>query len=173
MKLEKKLEEVHAQRVAQAVVAHKARTRAIADEESPELPRERTRNRSGERFQSHPKSSPKQRGESSEQGHAVLDRSEVERFEAHRVREEFTAWCKTQSSDLTVAVETGSEEKAVQKASFDQLGATSESIRTKIRELVERVTTTKELESEIQSLSAEPNGGRVAGHDQRVGSCCQ
>ena len=37
-----------------------------------------------------------QRGESSQQGHAVLDRSEVERLEAHGVREEFTAWCKTQ-----------------------------------------------------------------------------
>ena len=53
-----------------------------------------------------------QRGESSHQGHAVLVRSEVERMEAHGVREEFTAWCKTQTSDLTVAVETGSEEKA-------------------------------------------------------------
>ena len=117
MKLEKKLEEERAQRVAQAVVATKARAGAIAYEESPELPRERTRYRSGERFQSHPKSSPKQRGESSEQGHAVLDRSEAVRLEAHRVREEFTAWCKTQSSDLTVAVETGSEERADLKAS--------------------------------------------------------
>ena len=101
-----KLEEVHAQRVAQAVVAHKARARAIADEESPELPRERTRNRSGERFQSHPKSSPKQR------------------------------------ADL--------------KASFVQLGATSESIRTKIRDLVGCVTITKELVSEIRSLQQNP-----------------
>ena len=32
-----------------------------------------------------------QRGESSQQGHAVLVRSEVERLEAHGVREEFTA----------------------------------------------------------------------------------
>ena len=43
-----------------------------------------------------------------QQGHAVLVRSEVERLEAHGVREEFTAGCKTQTSDLTVAVETGS-----------------------------------------------------------------
>ena len=82
-----------------------------------------------------------QRGESSQQGHAVLVRSEVERLEAHGVREEFTAWCKTQTSDLTVAVETGSEEKA----SFVQLGAASESLRSKTRDLVGCVTITKEL----------------------------
>ena len=59
-----------------------------------------------------------QRGESSQEGHAVLVRSEVERLEAHGVREEFTAWCKTQTSDLTVAVETGSEEKVDLKGEF-------------------------------------------------------
>ena len=59
-----------------------------------------------------------QRGESSQQGHAVLVRSEVERLEAHGVREEFTAWCKTRTSDLTVAVETGSEEKVDLKGEF-------------------------------------------------------
>ena len=59
-----------------------------------------------------------QRGESSQQGHAVLVRSEVERLEAHRVREECTAWCKTQTSDLTVAVETGREEKVDLKGEF-------------------------------------------------------
>ena len=31
----------------------------------------------------------------------------AEGAEAHRVHEEFTAWCKTQSSDLTFAVQTG------------------------------------------------------------------
>ena len=76
------------------------------------------------------------RGESSQQGHALLVRPEVERLEAHGVREEFTAWCKTQTSDLTVALETGSEEKVDLKASFVQLGAASESLRTKIRDLV-------------------------------------
>ena len=59
-----------------------------------------------------------QRSESSQKGHAVLVRSEVERLEAHGVREEFTAWCKTLTSDLTVAVETGSEEKADLKGEF-------------------------------------------------------
>ena len=47
------------------------------------------------------------RGESSQQGHAGFVRAEVERLEAHGVREEFTAWCKTQTSDLTVAVGNG------------------------------------------------------------------
>ena len=59
-----------------------------------------------------------QRGESSQQGHAVLVRSEVEQLEAHGFREEFTAWCKTRTSDLTVAVEAGSEEKADLKGEF-------------------------------------------------------
>ena len=59
-----------------------------------------------------------QRGESSQQGHAVLVRSEVERLEARGVREEFTAWCKTRTSDLTVAVETGCEEKVDLKGEF-------------------------------------------------------
>ena len=106
-------------------------------------------------------------GESSQQGHAVLVRSEVERLEAHGVREEFTAWCKTQTSDLTVAVETGSEEKVDLKASFVQLGAASESLRTKIRDLVGCVTITKVLgqryvfwwqnptETELQMLRCE------------------
>ena len=52
------------------------------------------------------------------QGHAVLVRSEVERLEAHGVREYFTAWCKARTSDLTVAVETGSEEKVDLKGEF-------------------------------------------------------
>ena len=42
----------------------------------------------------------------------------VERLEAYRVHKEFIAWCKTQSSDLTLAVETGSKEKADLKASL-------------------------------------------------------
>ena len=46
-----------------------------------------------------------QRGESSQQGHAVLVRSEVERLEAYGVREEFTAWCKTQTSERRGACE--------------------------------------------------------------------
>ena len=108
-----------------------------------------------------------QRGESSQQGHAVLVRSEVERLEAHGVREEFAAWCKTQTSDLTVAVETRSEEKVDLKASFVQLGATSESLQTKTRDLVGCVTITKELgqryglweqnptETELQMLRCE------------------
>ena len=40
------------------------------------------------------------------------------RLEAHGVREEFTAWCKARTSDLTVAVETGSEEKVDLKGEF-------------------------------------------------------
>ena len=35
----------------------------------------------------------------------------AEGVEAHKVHEEFTAWCKTQSSDLTFAVQTGQKEK--------------------------------------------------------------
>ena len=100
-----------------------------------------TKNHSKSGLQSHPKSSPKQRGESSERDHAALHTSEVERLEVQRVREGFTAWCKTQSSDLTVAVETGCEEKA---------------IRTQIRELVGCVTTTKELGSVIRSVEQNP-----------------
>ena len=108
-----------------------------------------------------------QRGEPSQQGHAVLDRSEVERLEAHGVRGEFAAWCKTQTSDLTVAVETRSEEKVDLKASFVQLGAASESLRTKIRDLVGCAAITKELgqryglcvqdptETELQMLRCE------------------
>ena len=65
-------------------------------------------------------------------------------------------------ADLTVAVETGSEEKVDLKASFVQLGAASESLRTKIRDLVGCVTITKGAGSEIRSLGAEPNGDRVA-----------
>ena len=112
-----------------------------------------------------------QRGESSQQGHAVLVRSEVERLEAP---EEFTAWCKTQTSDLTVAVETGSEEKVDLKASFVQLEAANESLRTKIRDLDGCVTITKELsqryglweqnptETELQDMTNEmkPEGCR-------------
>ena len=108
-----------------------------------------------------------QRSESSQQGHAGLVKAEVERLEAHGVREEFTAWCKTQTSDLTVAVETGSEEKVDLKASFVQLGDASESLRTKIRDLAGCVTMTKELgqryglweqnptETELQMLRCE------------------
>ena len=59
-----------------------------------------------------------QRFESSQQGHAVLVRSEVVRLKTHGVREEFTTWCKTRTGDLTVAVETGSEEKADLKGEF-------------------------------------------------------
>ena len=125
------------QRVAQAVIARRTRARATADEESPELPR------SGQGI--NPKSCPEQRSESSERDHAALDRSEVEQLEVQRLREGFTAWRKTQSSDLTVAVETGSEEKADLKASFVQFATTSEHIRTMIRDLVGCVTTTKEL----------------------------
>ena len=87
-----------------------------------------------------------------QQSHVVLVRSEVERLEAYGVREEFSAWCKTQTSDLTVAVEKGSEEKVDVKASSAQLGAASESLRTKIRDLGGCVTITKE-----RSLGAEPN----------------
>ena len=108
-----------------------------------------------------------QRSESSQQGRAVLVRSEVERLEAHGVREEFTAWCKTQTSDLTVAVEMGSEEKVDLKASFVQLGATSESLQTKTHDLAGSVTITMELgqryglweqnptETELQMLRCE------------------
>ena len=92
----------------------------------------------------------------SERDHAARDRSEVERLEAQRFRDGCTAWRKTQSSDLTVAVKTGSEQNADLKASFVQLGATSVPIRTKIRDLVGCVTTTKELGSEIQSLGQNP-----------------
>ena len=77
-----------------------------------------------------------QRDESSQQGHAVLVRSEVERLEAHGVREEFTAWCKTQTSNLTVAVGTGSEEKVDLKGEFCSTRSTSESLQTKARDLV-------------------------------------
>ena len=37
------------------------------------------------------------RGESSQQGHAVLVRYEFVKLEAHGIREELTAWCKTQT----------------------------------------------------------------------------
>ena len=64
-------------------------------------------------------------------------------MEAHRVHEEFTAWCKTQSSDLTLAVETGSKEKADLEASLVQLGATSESLQTKMSDLAGGIATTE------------------------------
>ena len=44
----------------------------------------------------------------------------------------------------------------VGRASLVQLGATSESLQTKTRDLVGCVTTTKELESEIRSLEQNP-----------------
>ena len=64
-------------------------------------------------------------------------------------------------------METGSEEKVDLKASFVQLGAASESLRTKIRDLVGCVTITKALgqryglwgqnptETELQMLRCE------------------
>ena len=60
----------------------------------------------------------------------------VERLEAHRVHKEFTAWCKTQSSDLTLAVETGSKEKADLVTSLVLFG-------TKISGLDGSIATTK------------------------------
>ena len=45
----------------------------------------------------------------------------AEGLEAHRVHEEFTVWCKTQSSDLAFALETGSKDKAdLERDSPDQ-----------------------------------------------------
>ena len=67
----------------------------------------------------------------------------AEGLEAHRVHEEFNAWCKTQSSDLTLAVETGSKEKADLEASLVQLGATSESLQTKMSDLAGCIATTE------------------------------
>ena len=67
----------------------------------------------------------------------------AEGLEAHRVHEEFTAWCKTQSSDLTLGVETGSKEEADLEASLVQLGATSETLQTKISDLAESTATTE------------------------------
>ena len=55
----------------------------------------------------------------------------------------FTAWCKTQSSDLTFAVETGSKEKADLEASLVQLGDTSESLQTKMSDLAGSIATTE------------------------------
>ena len=68
----------------------------------------------------------------------------AEGLEAHRVHEEFTAWCNTQSSALTFAVETGSKEKADLEASLVQLGATSESLQTKMSDLADSIATTED-----------------------------
>ena len=62
-------------------------------------------------------------------------RIKAEGLEAHRVHEEFTAWCKVQPSDLTFGVETGSKEKADLEASLVQLGVTSETLQIKISDL--------------------------------------
>ena len=59
----------------------------------------------------------------------------AEGVEAHKVHEELTAWCKTQSSDLTFAVQTGQKEKADLEANFVKLGASSESHQAKIADL--------------------------------------
>ena len=87
------------------------------------------------------------RGESSEQGHTAPDRSGVEDqaegLEAHRVHQEFTLWCKTQSSELAFAVETGSKDKADLEASLVQLGATSEILQTKVSDLAGSTATTE------------------------------
>jgi len=75
----------------------------------------------------------------------------AEGVEAHRVHEEFTAWCKTQSSDLTFAVQTGQKEKADLEANLVQLGASSESLQTKIDDLAGSAAT---AEAELTAATA-------------------
>ena len=81
----------------------------------------------------------------------VESKIKAEGLEAHRVHEEFTAWCKTQSSDFTFAVETGGKEKADLEASLVQLGATSETLQTKISDLAGSVGTT---EADLKAATA-------------------
>ena len=64
-------------------------------------------------------------------------------MEAHRVHEEFTVWCKTQSNDLAFDMETGSKDKVDMEASLVQLGGTSEISQTKISDLTESTPTTE------------------------------
>ena len=75
----------------------------------------------------------------------------AEVLEAHGGHEEFTTWCKTQSSALTLAVETGSEEKADLEASLVQIGATRDSVQTKISDPAGSAATT---EAELKATTA-------------------
>ena len=60
-------------------------------------------------------------------------------------------WRLTDSSDLTFGVETGSKEKADLEASLVQLGATSETLQTKIRDLAGSTTIT---EADLRAATA-------------------
>ena len=91
----------------------------------------------------------------------------AEGLEAHRVHEEFTAWCKTQSSDLTFAVETGSKEKADLEASLVQLGATSESLQTKMSDLAGCTATT---EADLKDATAVCSKEQVDPRQVRAGT---
>ena len=75
----------------------------------------------------------------------------AEGVEAHKVHEEFTAWCKTQSSDLTFAVQTGQKEKADLEANLVKLGASSESHQAKIADLAGSAATT---EADLKAATA-------------------
>ena len=77
----------------------------------------------------------------------------VEGVEAHNVHEEFTAWCNTQSSDLTFYVKTGQNEKADLEANLVQLGASSETLQTKVDDLARSAATSSHFRESAGNLS--------------------
>ena len=93
--------------------------------------------------------------ESSEQGHTALDRCGVEDqglwFGGSQSSRRIYCLCKTQSCDLTFAVETRRKEKADLEASLVQLGAPSGSLQTKISDLAGSTATT---EADLKAATA-------------------